>query len=62
MPKANEFRFIVTCKVKHAGGPKVDRETIAEEIRAHLEDDSDPDYVYPEDSEYAVSEWTVTDG
>jgi hypothetical protein len=61
MANANEFRFTVTVKVQHADGPKVDRETLSEEIRIHLEDDSNPESVYPEDSEYEVTEWIVTE-
>jgi hypothetical protein len=61
MPRAGEYKFTVTARLKRTEGDPVDRETIAEELRSHLEDDSMPESVYPEDSEYEVTEWIVTE-
>lgn len=55
--KKGTFRFTVTAEVELADGKESTREYIAEDIRMHLEDDSNPGFLYPDDNEYEITSW-----
>lgn len=49
--------FTVTAKVRLIEGKQSTRDYVAEDIRMHLEDDSNPGSVYPDDNEYEIMSW-----
>lgn len=57
--KTAKITFTVTAEVRLAEGRESTTEYVAEDIRQHLEDDSNPGYFYPDDNEYEVTSWTA---
>lgn len=61
MAKQVDLVYTVTVKAVLVEGRESTRERIAEEIRGHLEDDSDPVAVYGDkDGKYDITEWVVS--
>jgi hypothetical protein len=57
--KKGKFVFTVTAEVALTDGKASTREYVAEDLRMHLDDDSNPGSVYPDDNEYEITSWTV---
>lgn len=57
--KEATIQFLVTVKVRLAEGKPSTTEYVAEDIRQHLEDDSNPGSVYPDDNEYEITSWSA---
>lgn len=58
--REQEFTFVVKVKTKRVEGPSSEDDMVAEDIRMHLEDDSNPGDVFPGDSQHEITSWTVT--
>lgn len=57
--KTAKLTFLVTAEVRLAEGRESTADYVAEDIRMHLEDDSNPGSVYPDDNEYEITSWTA---
>lgn len=58
--KQATITFTVTATVKLAEGRESTRDYVAEDLRIYLEDDSKPDFIFPDRNEYAITSWTVS--
>lgn len=63
MAKKIDLEFTVRVTIELTDGKESTRGYVAEEIRQHLEDDSNPGAVYGDkDGQYDVTKWVVSAG